>query len=287
MKIAGPAAAQFLTRLSLLWLALFCAPALLLSAQSPGIPAATPQADSAASLPPARIHGVLSLDGPWRFHTGDDPRWADPAFDDSAWPSVNLDQPLAGQGIDSYSGYAWYRLRLQPAQLALVGRQPGSTSLDVLVTGSSVGQLAAYVNGVESGHTRGMTERPYLYQSQPFVVRLANPGGDRDLVLAIRTWIGPSIPVQRGILAKVELGAQNDIAERLTEATSQYWDRHLIADLIVGFLFFCVAILGATLYLAQRLHSEYLWLALLCLSVALAAALVLRPGRDKHHGGVG
>jgi hypothetical protein len=273
MKIAGPAAAQCRSRWSLLWLALLCAPALLLSAQSPGTPAAAPQADSAASPAPAKIHGVLTLDGPWRFHTGDDPRWADPAFDDSSWPPVTLDQPLSGQGIDSYSGYAWYRLRLQPAQLSLVGRQPGSTSLDVLVTGNSVGQLAAYLNGVESGQTRGMTERPYLYQSQPFVVRLANPGSDHDLVLAIRTWVGPSIPVQRGILSKVELGAPNDIAERLTETTSQYWDQHLIADLIVGFLFFLVAILGATLYLAQRRHSEYLWLALLCVSVALAAAL--------------
>jgi hypothetical protein len=273
MKIAGRAAAQCRSRLSLLWLALFCASALLLSAQSPGIPAAAPHADSAVSSPPAKIHGVLSLDGPWRFHTGDDPRWADPTFDDSAWPSVTLDQPLSGQGIDPYSGYAWYRIRLQPAQLSQVGRQPGSTSLDVLVTGSSVGQLAAYVNGVESGQTCGMTERPSMYQSQPFVVRLANPGGDRDLVLAIRTWIGPGVPVQHGILGKVELGAPDDIAERLTEATSQYWDRHLIADLIVGFLFFCVALLGATLYLAQRHHSEYLWLALLCLSVALSAAL--------------
>ena len=28
------------------------------------------------------------LSGIWKQHTGDDPRWADPAFDDSAWPSV-------------------------------------------------------------------------------------------------------------------------------------------------------------------------------------------------------
>ena len=28
------------------------------------------------------------LSGMWKHHTGDDPRWADPAFDDSAWPSV-------------------------------------------------------------------------------------------------------------------------------------------------------------------------------------------------------
>jgi hypothetical protein len=40
----------------------------------------------------------------------------------------------------------------------------------------------------------------------------------------------------------------------------------------VAFLFLCVAGLGAALYLAQRNHSEYLWLALLCLSVAAGGA---------------
>jgi hypothetical protein len=37
---------------------------------------------------------------------------------------------------------------------------------------------------------------------------------------------------------------------------------------VVSFLFLCVAALGLTLFMAQRKHPEYLWLALLCLSVA-------------------
>ena len=32
---------------------------------------------------------IISLDGLWHFHTGDDPRWADPEFDDSAWPAAS------------------------------------------------------------------------------------------------------------------------------------------------------------------------------------------------------
>ncbi len=34
---------------------------------------------------------VTSLDGLWRFHTGDNPAWASPDFDDSQWPSLSLD----------------------------------------------------------------------------------------------------------------------------------------------------------------------------------------------------
>jgi hypothetical protein len=41
---------------------------------------------------------------------------------------------------------------------------------------------------------------------------------------------------------------------------------------VVTFLFFCVALLGAALYWSQRHHSEYLWLVLLCLSVAAGSA---------------
>jgi hypothetical protein len=41
---------------------------------------------------------------------------------------------------------------------------------------------------------------------------------------------------------------------------------------MVTFLFICMALLGAILYLAQRHHAEYLWLTLLCLSVAFRGA---------------
>jgi hypothetical protein len=211
----------------------------------------------------------MELDGPWRFHVGDDPRWADPGFDDSAWTTVTLSKPLTEQGIDAYSGYGWYRLRLQPEQLAKLNSTPGSPALDLLVTGDSVGQLAVYFGGVEAGHTRGMTANPSMYQSLPLAVHLTGPGSDGTIVIAIRSWAGGNTSIGRGLLTKVELGAQDDIADRLATAIARLWDKQLLAGLIVSLLFFCVATLGATLYLAQRNHAEYLWLALLCLSVAL------------------
>jgi hypothetical protein len=35
---------------------------------------------------------VVSLDGMWRFHTGDSPAWANPDFDDSQWPLLHSDE---------------------------------------------------------------------------------------------------------------------------------------------------------------------------------------------------
>ncbi len=213
------------------------------------------------------MHGVVQLDGPWRFQMGDDPRWADAGFDDSSWLTVSLDKSLSDQGFETYAGYAWYRLRIQPQQLTL-GGSSDSAPLHLLVTPHAVGQLAVFVNGVEVGHSRGMTDSPRMYQSRPFDVPLPQ-AGNAPLVIAVRSWAAPGIPISHGLLERVEAGAPDDIADRLALAIARHWDQHVIADMVVSFLFVGVAILAFILYLAQRHHSEYLWLGFLCVSAAL------------------
>lgn len=241
------------------------------------VAAQTPAANNAAQAAPAAatatlpdgVRGVVSLDGAWRFHPGDDPRWSDPTLDDSSWQAVTLGQPLTDQGFDTYSGFAWYRIRLQPALISQFGGPQGNAQPVLLVTGTSVGQIAVYVNGQEAGHTRGMTDTLAEYQSLPFVVPLSESG---PIEIAIRTWAGPTVQIGRGLLTKVELGPREDMAERLSLAVGRQWNEHVISAMVVAFLFLSVAVLGAALYLAQRNHSEYMWLALLCLSVAAGGA---------------
>jgi sigma-B regulation protein RsbU (phosphoserine phosphatase) len=249
-------------------LGLVLAATLTLAAQSPAT--GTPGSGAPASL--LAISGTMILDGPWRFQVGDDPRWADAGFDDSAWTAVTLSRPLTEQGFDPYTGYGWYRLRLTSQQLAQFSPLPGKPQLDLLVSSDSVGQLGVYLNGDYTGHTEGMTDRPDMYQSPPLVVHLSQPAADGSIVLAIRSWAGPSASIRRGLLAKVELGTANDVAERLATARERQWNQGIIGGMMVSFLFLFVAVLGATLYYAQRHHAEYLWLALLCLSVAASGA---------------
>src|SRR5947199_3824234 len=40
--------------------------------------------------PPALRAAATLLDGSWRFHTGDDPRWADANIDDNRWETVDM-----------------------------------------------------------------------------------------------------------------------------------------------------------------------------------------------------
>ncbi len=238
---------------------LACACVFPLTAQ----PAANPAPAGAAPLT-APLPAILSIDGPWRFQIGDDPRWADPAFDDSSWRTINLSQSLIDQGIPPYSGYAWYRIRLTPQQLGALSGSPSA----LLLAPSSLSQFALFINGVQVAQTRGMTDPPSMYDSPPFTAGLPTTG----TVVAVRAWAGPDITIRRGLLTQVEAGASPLVADHLALATDRRWDQQIVAPLVLTFLFLCVAGLGFALYLAQRHHSEYLWLALLCLSVAAAGS---------------
>ena len=54
----------------------------------------------------------VSIDTRWRFTTGDDPAWAMPSFDDSAWDTIDPKKIWESQGRSDYNGYAWYRIRV-------------------------------------------------------------------------------------------------------------------------------------------------------------------------------
>ncbi len=275
MKIVGRAA-PFTLRSIFCWLAVFCAWGISAAwAAKDATPSPITTAPAAATTPmPVGMHGIIQLDGPWRFQIGDDPRWADPNFDDSSWPTATLGKTLADQGFESYAGYGWYRLRVQAQQFHLGGPE-GNSPVHLLVTSHSVGQLAVYINGAEVGHTCGMTDKPSMYESPPFEVTIPQDVKGDTIVLAIRSWAAPGVPITHGLLERIEAGTHDDIADRLTLAVARKWYQQIIAELVLSFLFLGVAVLGAILYMAQRHHSEYLWLALMCLAVAVTGAIEL------------
>ena len=89
-------------------------------------------------LSPVRFRnkgGMIELLGPWKFHEGDDPKWASPTADDTGWetqdPRLRPDQPRK-QG---WGSVGWYRLRLTVdsslfgASLALQTLQMGASEI--------------------------------------------------------------------------------------------------------------------------------------------------------------
>src|SRR5579872_1283872 len=63
-------------------------------------------ADATAVTPISLGNAAVALDGPWKFHVGDNARWSAPDFDDSAWELVDLTPPAGAHDDDvGLTGY--------------------------------------------------------------------------------------------------------------------------------------------------------------------------------------
>lgn len=56
--------------------------------------------------------GILYLEKGWKINMGDNPDWADPAFDDSNWKNINpgITWEAQFEEYKTYDGLAWYRI---------------------------------------------------------------------------------------------------------------------------------------------------------------------------------
>ncbi len=103
----------------------------------------------------------ISVTAGWKLQTGDDPRYAEAAFNDQAWKAIRVGATWESQGFDKYDGVAWYRTRVVlPASL-----KAGSTYLKgiLLTLGRIDDDDQTFVNGTEVGHTDGYdTNRQYV-----------------------------------------------------------------------------------------------------------------------------
>lgn len=128
----------------------------------------------------------ILLNEDWRFFKGDAPEYADAAFDDSSWRTLDLphDWGVEGPFVQSYPGEtgklewwgtAWYRKQLRlPASLPRGIREPQYfLDFEGVMSGSTV-----YVNGHEAGG------RPYGYSS--FRVDITPWVHEGDNLVAVR-----------------------------------------------------------------------------------------------------
>jgi serine phosphatase RsbU (regulator of sigma subunit) len=212
--------------------------------------------------------GTVELSGPWRFHIGDDLRWADPSVDDSpgknGWETILPDRPWGAQSHYAYAGFAWYRvyLRITPA--------PGVKSDFQLLLPRLQDACEVYWNGRLVGRYGKLPPHPSTPAlNAPAAVTL--PGSPSGL-LAIRVWngrLGSSSPGDGGGIAQTPLVGDSGSIAAYIGAWNYNFLRGSLYDNSLNVLYFFVALAGFVLWLRHRKESLLLWFSIFAVCPAI------------------
>jgi hypothetical protein len=230
---------------------------------------------------------LVSLDGLWRFHPGDSPPanapanspgaapgflWAQPDFDDSAWPLLKSDRSWSVQGYKNMSGFGWYRFTVHvpagnaPSSLMLA---PIVTSFQLFVDGQMVG---------ESGKMPTIVPNTRI-SHQVFPLTQSASSTARTVQVAIRVWHSPIWAgyVGGGPYRDVYIGG-NLAGSRAFVAIEKSHEQLARNSRFVDYYAYSVAagLVGLAilcLFLIRHAEREYLWFALMLLSQAADSAL--------------
>jgi hypothetical protein len=141
-------------------------------------------------LAPGLVAGdtVVRFPGPWRFRTGDDPRYAGRDYDDEAWETVAVPLHWEQSGHAEYDGDAWYRTRFTLPVLS-TGRADGPTGgRAVRIELGKVDDMdETFVNGIKIGGASGW--RAYRHYDVP--AGSLNWGGENVLAIHVTDTGGP------------------------------------------------------------------------------------------------
>ncbi len=229
--------------------------------------------------PPTLRAAATLLDGSWRFHTGDDPRWAGVDVDDAVWDTIDM-TALSGShdgdvglpdyvdgwgahGYLGYHGYAWYR--------RAVTLPVGHASWVILGPTLVEDGYELYWNGKLLGGSGRLGPNPRFVGTRPLLFALpSDPAGTRG-VLAVRTYMlaRPRYSAVNGGMHSAPILAPQPIGAALHRAQ---WER-TIAGYIVDAIepIAMLALIG--LALGCRSRSSYKgFLAFASIALALTAA---------------
>jgi hypothetical protein len=216
-----------------------------------------------AAAPPDVLHvngigsPLIPLDGSWQFRTGDDPAWASPALDDSAWEPIGADKAWGSQTHPGYTGRAWYRRHIEfhPA--------PGADSDIALYMPIVRDACEVYWNGrLVGGFGKLPPHAVWFYDSVwPFTLGL---GHATSGVLAIRVWKAPydayGDPASGGLEAAPLAGSPESVANAVA-AHDYRWFRTAQFSIFLDVLYALTAALSFLIWLGDRRQRILAWMA--------------------------
>jgi phosphoserine phosphatase RsbU/P len=221
------------------------------------------------------IGAPIDLTSTWLLQQGDDPRYADPAFDDSKWLVVQAGKKLKAYGLKDVDR-VWYRMHVQirPAQknLALMMRAFG-------------GSFEIFVNGVPIGSSGAAPEGGSI---------IANPDGsfaipdsaiqNGDVTIALRASIA-----RRSQRGEIEGGFASYTllllgpAQLLSDTTALYIFRSYTSNTIDIVIELLVPLIALALALTLRREREYLALVFSGTAGVLSDILSVWQAHGNHY----
>jgi hypothetical protein len=220
---------------------------------------------------------ILVLNGPWKFHPGDDLGWAAPSFDDSGWDTQDLTPPpgsydpvtgasgfvpgWTAHGYPKLIGFAWYRLRVQAQvegtdaatkRLAITMPIDFDDAYQVYVDGQLLGQFGDF----KSHHV-------VFYNAQPRNFVLPADASNHPIVIAIRIWMDASTPMSSqdagGLHGPLILG-ESSATDAMLRIDWDAVNRTQVGSLATCLAMLLSALLGFLLYWFDRTEPAYFWL---------------------------
>jgi hypothetical protein len=256
--------------------------------------ASTPARSVAAQSPDVPLtigNATAQLAGPWKFHPGDDPAWARPDYDDSAWGTLDLTPPpgtfdptlgssgfvngWTSAGYPKLNRFAWYRLRIRVQGEA--GAAPGPLMLKMPDNFDDAYQV--YVNGQnigEFGHFQGDSVTIYSSQPAAYALPAGTPSG--DITIAVRFWLDPASPLATadagGMHGPPVLGQPAAIEAMLRLDWDEVY-RSAATVIPMGLVYVTAIVIAFVLFWLDRKEKAYLWLCLTTLLTLIASGITL------------
>ncbi len=210
----------------------------------------------------------------WKFQPGDNPDYAQPAYDDSAWklmsiePRANYHDPYfssdlyipgwTARGYPNLTGYAWYRTRFK-----VMG---GNKNLWLEMPPDVDDVYQVYANGQLVGSMGKFTANHVTaFYSHPEEFHLPTADTNGDVVLALRFYMQPESVLWNfgagGMHAPPVIGLPDTVA--LLQQRNQDVILHTdLSYLLLGLLALIAGIAAFWIYRMDRFEQAYFWLAL-------------------------
>jgi hypothetical protein len=229
--------------------------------------------------PPELRAAATLLNGPWKFHTGDDPRWADADADDRGWDTMDLTASPGSHdgdvglpdyvggwmahGHSGYSGYAWYR--------RAVTVPPGQASWEILGPTLVEDGYEIYWNGRLLGGSGRLGSRPRVVGTRPLRFALPADAAGTHGVLAVRAYMlpGSGRSADSGGMHTAPMLAPHPISDALHRVQWQRTIAGYIVDAIEPLAMLAVVGLAIGRWFGGRYRG---FLVLASIALALTAA---------------